>query len=274
MIERGNQNFKHVKQTGDAALDSNLLVQLSKIAAKNADNLVFGDTAAGLDVDMFIAKCVTYMKTRAPPDNSGGTQTQRRRRRAEEDEDEDDGEPLDWEHMGLHACFPYNSRPTCPSFLLGPLSMEKKIRAQTQRKPRNAQDKNAAESRPEELKNDEMAQADQNALTAQCTRINKHLRTLVDEAKAAAESIEARDGPMDEATVRRFCRKYRVSTGGAPSLFEYVINPHSFGQTVENLFYVSFLIKEGRAGIDKDDDDLPTLGTLCLQICGWRVLID
>jgi hypothetical protein len=29
---------------------------------------------------------------------------------------------------------------------------------------------------------------------------------------------------------------------------------------VENIFYISFLIKEGNVGIDMDDDGLPTLG--------------
>jgi hypothetical protein len=33
-----------------------------------------------------------------------------------------------------------------------------------------------------------------------------------------------------------------------------VINPDDYGQTVENIFYASFLIKEGQAGIQVDDD--------------------
>lgn len=64
---------------------------------------------------------------------------------------------------------------------------------------------------------------------------------------------------MDEDRAEEFCKQYKVTETGAPSLFEYVINPHSFGQTVENLFYVSFLIKEGNAGIVKDRHGLPTL---------------
>lgn len=35
----------------------------------------------------------------------------------------------------------------------------------------------------------------------------------------------------------------------------FIINPDSFSQTVENLFYFAFLIKEGKAAIEMDDDE-------------------
>jgi hypothetical protein len=40
----------------------------------------------------------------------------------------------------------------------------------------------------------------------------------------------------------------------------FVVNPKSFGQTIENMFYVSFLIRDGRVEIDFDEFGLPALG--------------
>ncbi len=58
---------------------------------------------------------------------------------------------------------------------------------------------------------------------------------------------------------QRLLRELRVSDHGGVSLFDYILNPRSFGQTVENLFYISFLIKEGSIGIDHDGNGLPLL---------------
>lgn len=41
------------------------------------------------------------------------------------------------------------------------------------------------------------------------------------------------------------------------NMFKFVINPNSFAKTVENLFYVSFLIKEGRIVLEEDPDGFP-----------------
>jgi len=41
------------------------------------------------------------------------------------------------------------------------------------------------------------------------------------------------------------------------NLFEFVINPRSFGQTIENIFYLSFTIRDARARITIDKNGLP-----------------
>jgi hypothetical protein len=42
--------------------------------------------------------------------------------------------------------------------------------------------------------------------------------------------------------------------GNGVNYFRLVVNPDDYGQTVENVFYTSFLIHEGRAGITVQDD--------------------
>lgn len=47
-------------------------------------------------------------------------------------------------------------------------------------------------------------------------------------------------------------------------LFEFALNPTSFSQSVENLFYISFLVYDGRVGINFDDDGVPVIYMMAL----------
>ncbi|XP_006141484.1 EP300-interacting inhibitor of differentiation 3 [Tupaia chinensis] len=52
------------------------------------------------------------------------------------------------------------------------------------------------------------------------------------------------------------------------SYFEFVIDPNSFSRTVENIFYVSFIIRDGFARIRLDQDRLPLLEPININQIG------
>jgi hypothetical protein len=139
--------------------------------------------------------------------------------------------------------------------LLGPLSVQKKVRAQTQRRARQRKDSTIKEVRPEALTERDLQTNESNALTTLCQNIKKILETHCTTATAAIDSL----GDLDDDQILTEMKRNRIAPTGGPSLFDFAINPHSFGQTVENIFYISFLIKEGNVGLQMDDDGLPTL---------------
>ncbi|KAF2100415.1 Nse4-domain-containing protein [Rhizodiscina lignyota] len=277
MVKKSNDNMKKVRQTADATIDSRFLVHVSEFALRKAR--AAGDNSAGIDLDNFVSKCVSFMRNGGRPRRSAESSneadeedeevrpTQRRRtshqrRQADSDDEagDENGDALPWHILGARACFPSNKRPPVPSFLLGPLSVQKRARAQTQRTQRTA--RNAPEqpvARPQQLRTEDLATQENNNLTALCGKIRKRLQDIEDDGVALVE--EALEQDKSEEEIIELCKKVHLGRGaelqpGIP-LFEFAINPNSFGQSVENLFYVAFLIKDGHAAIFADENGLP-----------------
>lgn len=180
------------------------------------------------------------------------------------DDDEEDPDGLDWALLGRRACFPRNRRPPTSSFLLGPLSVQRRVRV-TQKKARSQRQPLGPATRPQEIQTGDIQQNESNNLTTLVrgirSRLEQHItvsQTLVqEEIDAIPDDEYTADAPI--AALRR--HRIAMTNEGEPAvnLLDFAINPHDFGQTVENLFYISFLVKEGNAKIVKDAHGLPLL---------------
>ncbi|KAG0650346.1 Non-structural maintenance of chromosome element 4 [Hyphodiscus hymeniophilus] len=268
-LREADDYAEHIKQTSDATIDSRLLVTTADLSYKKTLALISGDTSQGVDVDEFLSKCMSFMRRAegaseedgprpAVTPASGSTQRRRSQRAnpGEDGDDDDDGDMLNWEHLGRFACLQNNSRPSIPGFLLGPLSLEKRARKAIVRKaPLRAN--NLQETRPEVLEAQDIHRDENANLTTLCTKILTRLEKVLSDAQGAVD--EHADESMTGSQIQELMDRYGVSQSGGLALFKFVINPRSFGQTIENIFYVSFLIRDGKVGLTTDDRGMPYL---------------
>lgn len=177
-----------------------------------------------------------------------------------DDSDEgDQGEPMNWDWLGRAACSRHNARPSVSGFLLGPLSVQKRARQQTQRRARERIDPSQV-VRPQELQEEDLDRQETSNLTTICAGINKLLAKTQQHSQENVDRIlsELDEDPSEEI-IHEVMDNHDVADDGGMPLFRFCINPRSFGQSVENLFYVSFLVRDGTVGISFDSRQLPTL---------------
>ncbi|KAJ3534926.1 hypothetical protein NMY22_g6711 [Coprinellus aureogranulatus] len=118
---------------------------------------------------------------------------------------------LDWSKIGRKA-MAKSRRVPAMGFMLGPLSLEQKKRPHVQRQ--KAEKNNEEAKAPQQLKEEDI-QRSENETTKNVAEIRK----LLEET-------------------------------GEVNLFEFIINPNDFAQSVENIFYLSFLIRDGIVALD------------------------
>ncbi|KAL0263099.1 hypothetical protein SLS55_002075 [Diplodia seriata] len=275
-IEKSNALMHRVKQTADATLDARFLVAASDLTLKKTTAAVMGANSTGIDLDEFVSKCILFMQNNGHVEEDDPAHTQaastqahsrKRARRADadsDDEHEETGDALAWDILGERACFQNNRRPPVPGFLLGPLSVQKRVRAtQTQRRARLRRDPQL-ERRPESLEPEDIQRPENANLVTLVRKIRGELMSVL-ERRQEAVNDELSDYPGDppEDVIDGAMEKHGITTteeeDPAMSLFEFAINPQSFGQTVENLFYTSFLIREGSVRVVKDKHGLPVI---------------
>ena len=261
IVVKANDIYNNVKQTADATLDSRLLVSTADLTTRRFQQMKVGSSLTGIDVDEFVAKTIRYMRTRNQ-ETPSSTQRRRRPQRlgdlgSDDSAAEDEGDELNWEHLGRAACFPHNLRPPARGFLLGPLSAQKKVRKQTQRRERLQRRDQRDAIRPEELQTKHFERQDDANLLELCKKIHSLIASTAVAKKAAFDKADTTG--MTEDELYTLMEEHTLADDGGLSFFRVVLNPKSFGQSVENIFYISFLVREGKLGLAWDRNSFPTL---------------
>jgi hypothetical protein len=262
-LKKQDSLFGKVRQTADAALDSRFLVNASELAGKKLNNSLHGDTGVGIDLDQFVSRCIFFMKSggRVADDEDAPVVP------IADDEDDAADDGLDWAVLGRRACFIHNKRPPTVNFLLGPLSVQKRLRA-TQKKARLQRQPVGPATRPQEMREGDIQQSENANLSNLVKSINSRLRSHIEDVddKVNEELSELPEDEVEAEDIAAASRRHRAAVAPtqelAVNLLDFAINPRDFGQTVENLFYISFLVREGNAKIMKDEDGLPLLSEL------------
>lgn len=264
-LRKSDTLMNQVRMPSDAVVDSRYLLGVAELAQKKIAEEARGKHSRGIDIEEFIVQAIKYMKDEeiaADPERRRQTQTQSEE--VDQYDVEETGDALPWAIFGENAAIPSNGRPAVASFLLGPLSVQKKIR-HTQASARQRRDPIAAQRQPQDVDLAKQEKSHVANLVELCEEIRKNLeKTIVDISQAIDDQCSDDTTDAERESIHR---RHGLTMDYEISLFQYALNPHSFAQSVENLFYISFLMKEGRIGLTQDEDGLPVISQLLLSSC-------
>ncbi|TFY60774.1 hypothetical protein EVJ58_g4935 [Rhodofomes roseus] len=134
------------------------------------------------------------------------------------DEEQDySGELLDFARIGRRALAKSHRVPVM-DFMLGPLSIEQKKRAVIKRA--TLQKDEREKKKPQEITESDITRSE--------NETTKNVATL-------ERILQQQDNKVN--------------------LFRVIVNPDDFGQSVENLFYLSFLIRDGKCALEFEDGE-------------------
>lgn len=90
-------------------------------------------------------------------------------------------------------------------------------------------------------------------------RVREEQRAMPAQLKCMEESHQEATEKEVERILGLLQTYFREDPDTPMSFFDFVVDPHSFPRTVENIFHVSFIIRDGFARIRLDQDRLPII---------------
>ena len=160
---------------------------------------------------------------------------------------------FDWLGLGQEAGVCFNAVPSGVSFLNGPLTDGKEVqvrqRTKRSRHEEDEEEREAKEEKPEDVKGHTARNADSlGSVEKSMIILEQTLKKKVDSNyKALKRQIGEDCGGEDE--IPKPVAKRLKKVGTEICAVQYLVNPQSFTQTVENIFHFAFCIKKGSASI-------------------------
>lgn len=173
-------------------------------------------------------------------------------------------EKLDWDHFGQYACLPHTRRPGLARFLpRAALPADDKTRV-LRKRTAALRLHELQEVRPQVLRADDLGVSQNSDLTTLANDILRQLHQATEQGQEQVQSAyneleENEDEGADGSILQRLMDRYGIRSDGGVDLIRFAVNPRSFAQTVENFFYISFLVRDGRVGLAYDDNGLPSI---------------
>lgn len=154
------------------------------------------------------------------------------------------GRQFNWALIGSECGICFNAAPASVRFLAGSIDAEgTKVARKARAKKQANKQEDGPEVRPEVM--DKEAAKDANALSAAEKDMEQLKKLLKKRSKhELIKKKEENEENMDEDTQARL-EEHGTEVDGV----QFLMNPKSFTQTVENIFNFSFLVKKGQAAI-------------------------